>query len=402
MIRIRTTVETGKKKIRILYVGNHASYFLTHRLSTFQALLQSGYEVHVAVPSHADDFERLLIDDARVTIEQLGFCFHNLNLERGSMNPLNELKSVFNILRLYKNTAPSLVFHATIKPVIYGSIIARIVRVPGVVNLVTGLGYIFLASGMKGALLRYLAKQAFRLSLNHPNSFTILQNWDDHRLFLTSGIVDAKKLVVIHSSGVNLETFKQVPEPQGQPIVVLPSRMLWDKGVGEFVEAAKHLKNSGIQARFVLVGDSDPNNPRAISRSQLQSWHESGFIEWWGWRRDIVSVLQGCHVVCLPSYREGIPKSLIEAAACGRPIVATDAPGCREVVRHNENGLLVPLKNTRALTAALKTLITNPELRNRMGKRSREIAEREFSHQVTAQSSLNLCELLLRPVEKAT
>lgn len=383
---------------RILYVGNHAGHFLTHRLPIFRALQQAGYEIHVAVPPQADQLEQLMTDNgnAATMIDKMGFHYHQIVLNRGGMNPLVELRSLVSLFRLYQRLKPDLVFHATIKPIIYGNIIARVVRIPSAVNLISGLGYIFLAAGVKGAVLRFFAKSAYGIAIKRPNAHTIFQNSDDYQIFLTHHIVNAQNASIVKGSGVDMDRFTFAPDPPEPVVTVLSSRMLWDKGISEFVEAATQIKAAGVEGRFILLGDSDNANPNAISRQQLQTWHDSGAVEWLGWRQDVPDILRQSHIVCLPTaYREGIPKALIEAAACGRPIVTTDAPGCREIVKDGENGILVPVRNVPALVDALKTLMSDPGLRQRMGKRSREIVEIDFSEKKIGEQVTTICETLL-------
>jgi glycosyltransferase involved in cell wall biosynthesis len=356
-----------------------------------QAIRDAGYEVHVAAPAEGDALEKMVNQNAPETIRALGFHYHPISIKRGSIGLLGELRVMIQLYGIYKKLKPDLIYHATIKPVLYGGILARLTRVPAVISAVTGLGYVFLASGIKASLLRAGVKTAYRLALGHPNMRVLFQNADDCRAFIEQRLVQSEITAVIKGSGVDMQKFRVETEPDGAPIVILPSRMLWDKGVGEFVEAAAHLKQSGIEARFVLVGDTDPDNPAAISHQQLEDWHSHGLIEWWGWRENMPQIFREAHIVCLPSYREGIPKALIEAAASGRPIVTTNVPGCREIVNDGENGFLVPVRDWRALADALRQLIDNPDLRCRMGRRSREIAEAEFSVETIVVQTLGVC-----------
>jgi glycosyltransferase involved in cell wall biosynthesis len=233
-------------------------------------------------------------------------------------------------------------------------------------------------------------RSAYHLLLDAPNSRLIVQNPDDLALFTHSGMVQANRVVVIRGSGVDPLRFPAQPEPEGTPLVVLPARMLRDKGVREFVDAARRLREQGVAARFALVGDPDPESPASIAEAQLEQWAAQGVVEYWGWRNDMVEVYRQCHLVCLPSYREGLPKALIEAAACGRAIVTCDVAGCREVVRDGDNGLLVPVRDSAALAAALRRLIEDAGLRSRMGQRSRERAVAEFSLQRVIADTLAL------------
>jgi glycosyltransferase involved in cell wall biosynthesis len=384
-----------------LYVGNHAGYFLTHRLPVMQAIRDAGYEVHVAAPAEADALEKMVVANAAETIRSLGFHYHPISIKRGSIGLAGELRVVSQLYRIYKRLKPDLVYHATIKPVLYGGILARMTGVPAVISAVTGLGYVFLANGFQATLLRVGVKTAYRLALGHPNMRVLFQNTDDCAAFIKQGLVKSETTAVIKGSGVDMQKFTATQEPDDMPIVVLPSRMLWDKGVGEFVEAAAILKRAGVSARFVLVGDTDPDNPTGILREQLQEWHDRGVIEWWGWRENMPEIFRTTHIVCLPSYREGIPKALIEAAASGRPIVTADVPGCREIVYEGENGFLVPVRDSHLLAAALRRLVENTNMRRQMGQRSREIAEVEFSVETIVAQTLAICEQV-EPIHELT
>lgn len=368
-------------RMRLLYVVNDANYFLSHRLPLAKAAQSAGYDVHVATPSRGD------VD----AIKAAGFIYHPIPLTRSGTNPWQEFQSVLALVQLYKRLEPGMVHHVTIKPVLYGGIAARITGVPSVVNAVTGLGYVFIAKGTFAALRRAIVKMGFKLCFGHKNQRVLFQNSDDRAMFINAGIVAEPNTIVIKGSGVDLSVFAPIPELEAIPLVVLASRMLWDKGVGVFVEAAQLLHDKGVNARFVLVGDTDSENPAAVPSSQLAAWNNSGVVEWWGRREDMPKVFAQSHVVCLPSsYGEGVPKVLIEAAASGRPIVATNAPGCREIVKHGENGFLIPLRNVVDLADALEKLIEDPRLRREMGIKGRELAFSEFSVEKVVSQTLAL------------
>ncbi len=373
---------------RILYVVNVSWAFLSHRLPIARAAREAGYEVHVAAA------------DTGVSsrIEAEGFRFHAVSIERSSIRVDRELATVMALYRLYRAVRPDLVHNLTIKPVLYGGMAARAAGVPAVVSAVPGLGYVFVSDDARARLLRPLARSAYRIALRHPNARVIFQNPDDRDDFIRSGLVDPRDSVLIRGSGVDLQTFRARQEPNhGPPLVVLASRMLWAKGVGEFVDAARRLREEGVRARFALVGDTDPGIPSAVPREQLAAWAESGVVEWWGHRDDMAEVLASSHIVCLPtSYGEGVPKVLIEAAAVGRTIVTSDAPGCREIVRHGTNGLLVPPRDPARLASALRSLIEDPERRRAMGAQGRRIAEAEFSIERVVRETLSVYSELLR------
>ena len=356
---------TGMNPPRLLFVVTEDWYFVSHRLPLAVAAQAAGFDVAVAtrVGRHAD------------SIRNAGIRLIPFTLSRRGGNPPRE---VWALWRLYRREKPDLVHHVALKPVMLGALAAWLARVPAQVSAVAGLGWLFTSSSGAVRLIRPVLRWMLARLLNQPHSLTIVQNPEDRALLERSG-VPAASLRLVRGAGVDVQVFCPVMPPPPEPVcIVLASRMLWDKGVGEFVEAARRLTESGVNARFVLVGEPDPANPASVPQSTLRSWHGQHGVEWWGRREDMPAVLQAAHIACLPSYREGLPKSLLEAAACGLPIVTTDAPGCREVVRDGVNGLLVPVRDAEALAAALKKLIDDPELRRSMGEQSRVLAETEF------------------------
>jgi glycosyltransferase involved in cell wall biosynthesis len=368
------------RRPRILYLVNVDWFFWTHRLPIARAVRDRGGEVWVAAAPTR--FEPLLAEE--------GFRFVPVPFNRSGRRVDHEARTFLSVVGLLRSIRPDLVHNVTIKPVLYGSLAARLAGRPAVVNAIPGLGYVFLASGGKAALRRGILRLAYRPALSGQRVRAIFQNPEDAALFAGDGLVGGERAVLIRGSGVDVEMFRPSPEPRGLPTVLMASRMLWDKGVGEFVEAAIRLRSRGVAARFVLAGDSDPDNPSSVPRERLAAWHGAGTVEWWGHRADMPSVLSLAHVVCLPSYREGLPKVLLEAAAAGRPIVTTDVPGCREVVRHGENGYLVPPRDPGALAAAIRRLVERPDERSRMGAASRSLAESEFRVEKVVESTLSL------------
>ena len=359
--------KTGKK---LLFFVTEDWYFCSHRLPLAVAAQNAGYDVCVVtrVRNHGAE------------IRSCGLRLIPIELSRYGVNPFRDIALIRQLVRIYREESPDLVHHVALKPVLYGSLVAWLVGITQVVNALAGLGFLFTSSKIKARLLRPIIKVAFRFLFFRKSVRLILQNPDDVRLFLAANILDAKQIRLIRGSGVNTEVFIDRPEPSGVPVVVLASRMLWDKGIGEFQKAARKLKDGGVNARFVLIGDTDADNPAAVPKEQMKSWHNSGIVEWWGQREDMPEVFAQCNLVCLPTeYGEGVPKVLIEAASCGRAIVTSDWPGCREIVRNGENGLLVPVRDADALAHALQKLIDNAEMRQEMGARGREIVEAEFS-----------------------
>lgn len=369
--------EVGPVRPRLLFVVNEFYFFYTHRLPIAQAARDAGYEVHIAAPESPgwapQDFDL-------ETLRREGFHLHPIPLQRRGVNPLEEVLTFNAILRLYRRLGPALVHHLTIKPVLYGSMAARICRVPAVINAITGLGQVFVAHGARAAVLRWGVRIAYRLALTGRNTWVIVQNPDDGERLIEMRAVAPERLVLIRGSGVDLQRFTSRPEAPGVPMIVLPARLIWEKGIAEFVEAARSLKAEGRDARFVLLGNTIQENPRAVPETQLREWCEEGVVEWWGYRADMPEILSDSHIVCLPSrYGEGVPKILIEAAACGRVSVTSDIPGCRDIVRDGVNGLVVPPGDVDALTAALRRLIDDAGERRKMGSAGRDIVAREFS-----------------------
>lgn len=373
------------KKKRILIVGNDANYFFSHRLPIALGVNAAGYETHVAIP----------IDQSDCRIKEYPFQFHIIPLDRGGRNVADEIKTIVTLYGLYRRLKPDLIHHVTIKPVLYGGVVARFAGVPSIVNAMTGLGFVFTSDTWRRRMLRWMVSRLLRVACNYERVKMIFQNMDDVGIFIREGICAADKCTVIRGSGVDMQKFQPTAEPEGSIVVMFPSRMLWEKGIDEFVNAARELHSRGLAARFVLVGTTDPN-PTSVPQHLLDEWITEGIVEYWGWHDDMVSTLRQAHIICLPSYREGLPKVLIEAAASGRSIVTTDVPGCREVVRHGDNGLLVPVRDPIALAHALQQLIENSELRRRMGVRGRQIAELEFRVEKVVEETLSIYRQLLQ------
>lgn len=354
---------------KILYFISEDWFFCSHFLERAVAARAAGYEV-VVLTREKDHGER---------IRNAGLKLIPTDFERRSVNPLREFWLLQFVYRIYARERPDIVHHIAAKPIFYGTAVAKLLGIASVVNAPVGMGYAFSSSDAKAILLRPLIKLAYRLLLNPKGSRVIFENAHDLNTFVHSGVARQADTVLIRGAGIDLNVFQPRPEHAGVPVVMLIARMLRDKGVMEFLDAAEQLHASRVSARFVLVGDPDPGNPASISEETLQSWNGRSGVEYWGWREDIAAVLRQAHIVCLPSYREGLPKSLLEAAACGLPIVTTDAIGCRDVVEDGVNGYLVPVKESGPLAEALEKLIKNPVLRSKMGERGRQRAETEFS-----------------------
>lgn len=371
------TSNAGQRR-KLLFFVTEDWYFVSHRLPLAVAAKQAGYDVSVVTR----------VREQGEPIRAAGLKLIPFENARSGVNPLRELWTVVRLIALYRRERPDVVHHVAMKPVLYGSIAARFASVPHILNALAGMGWLF--SSERG-FARWL-KPAVRTGLARllKTGMVLVQNRDDAWFLVQLGVPQSH-IRRIAGSGVDLNQFIAVPEPGGVPVIVLPARLLWDKGVGVFVAAARLLKERGVVARFVLAGEPDPANPTSVSRNQIANWVSEGVIEHRGWVNDMPGLLAHSHVVCLPSfYGEGIPKSLIEAAAAGRAIITCDMPGCREIVHHEVNGLLVPPRNPQALAQAIMRLIEAPAVRQQMGVRGRARAEQEFGLEAVIEQTLAL------------
>jgi glycosyltransferase involved in cell wall biosynthesis len=365
------TAETPKIPKVLLFLLNDAPFFVTHRLSLAEAAIARGSLVHVAAPPDAE---------AALRIESTGATFHPIPLRRGGTNLFGEARLISVFHQLIRSLRPDLVHAITMKPVIYGGTAARIAIAPAAVFSVTGLGHLFLTESWKARLLRSLVRKLFGLALHHPNSRTIFQNQDDLEMFVSEGSVPEATSVIVPGTGIDLDLFCPRKEERSGPLVVMfPARLIGEKGLREFAEAAGELKRAGSTARFVMVGRSDPENPSDIGADQITAWEQEGWIENWGFHDTMPDTLRKADVVCLPSYREGAPRCLIEALATGLPIVTTDSIGCRDMIDDSKNGLLVPVKDGPATARAIARILDDSDLRVAMGHHSRQMAEQTFA-----------------------
>jgi glycosyltransferase involved in cell wall biosynthesis len=369
--------------LRILLFANTDWYLYNFRLSLAKDLRDQGHEVILLSPP--GNFQKLL--------EENGFQLISFSFSRQGINPLYEIWTLWQLIRIYHRIQPDIVHHFTIKPVIYGSLAAHFLYIRGIINSITGLGHLFIDPGLITRLLRIVAKWLYRISLRDTQ--VIFENPEDRDIFIKNRLLKAEHSHLIMGTGVDVEKFRPANKNNAFPVVLFSSRMLATKGVLEYMEAVRILKQNGFKARFALAGTTDPGNPASVTDGQIESWNQSGLVEWWGWREDMPNTLAQTDIFCLPSYREGVPNALIEACACGLPIVTTDVPGCRDVVTHGVNGLLVPAKNAFALADALEKLITSPELRRTMGTAGRETAINKFSITKVNAETLGVYKMLL-------
>lgn len=372
--------------VRLLYVVNVAWFFTSHRLPLAMAAKRAGYEVHVAATVEgAGEVE---------AIEAAGFRFHRLRGARGGGNPFADVLTLFDTTRVITRIRPHAIHAITAKPIIFSGIVRRFAGVRAFVGAMTGLGFLFIDMSRR-RLLRGLVAWAMRLGLGGDNARLIVQNMHDAGVLVSAGAVNSRRVVHIAGSGVDLERFVPAPEPGGVVNVVLPARMLRDKGVVEFCEAARIVRSRGVEARFLLAGGLDPYNPAGLGQSDLESLQSNCGVEWLGQVEDVPKLFRSCHIVCLPSYREGLPKALIEAAACARALVTTDVPGCRDVVSDDVHGLVVPARDAAALAVALERLILDRQLRERCAAAALARARSEFDVRSVIERTLALYAALL-------
>lgn len=376
--------------MKFILFANTDWYLYNFRLSTALRLKAGGHEVVMLSPPGSFG--------ARFASH--GLRWVTLPMERASLNPLREAATWWHLTRLLRRERPDLLHNFTVKCAVYGALAARAARVPAVVNAVAGMGYVFTSNGAKARALRPLVKLLLRMTLGHRRSLLILQNPDDEAAFSDARLIAPERVRMIRSSGVDTTRFCP-PDPITAPgrrlRVLLAARLLWEKGVQEFVDAAKHLQAQGREVEFVLAGTPDPGNPRSASQADAQGWHDAGLVTWLGHVDDMPSLLGKMHVMVLPSYyREGVPKSLIEAAACGLAIVTTDSPGCREVVtEHGRDGLRVPPRDALALAQRIVSLDDDRALLERLGQSARQRALSDFDERLVIQQTMDVYSELL-------
>jgi glycosyltransferase involved in cell wall biosynthesis len=356
--------------VKITFLVNDLNFFYSHRLQIAEAALNRKYEVVVGYGELGGINPAILV--------KKGIRVSFVPIKRGGMNIFKECLSIFYIYRFLMKEKPDILHLVTIKPYLYGGILGRLLRIPALVTAVSGLGTLFIGNHFKNIFLRTLLYPLFYFAFRHKNQIIILQNQDDANTLIKWGVLNINKIKFLKGSGVDLSNYTNLDEKPGLPIVCFASRLLADKGVYEFVSATKKLKKKGIRARFLLAGNIDIKNHSGLNKNDLNMLIKDGFIEYIGYQENISSFLANCHIVCLPSYREGFPKLLMEAAAAARAVVTTDVPGCREVIIPNKTGLLVPVKNVEALANALESLIINNEKRIALGRAGRIMAEKKF------------------------
>ncbi len=367
--------------MKILFLVTEDWYFCSHRLPLARGARDSGAEVLVAC--------RVRGHGAAIRAE--GFRLLPLSWRRSGQGLAGHWRSLREILDLYRRERPDLVHHVALKPVVFGGLAAALAAVPARVSAVAGLGHAFTQPGVKAGLMRFALRLLLRPLLNRRGSRVIVQNPDDGETLVRDVGLRRERLALIPGSGVDTHRFRPLPEPAGPVAAAMVSRMLWSKGVGVAAEAARLLRQRGTSVTLVLAGEPDPDNAASVREATLREWHAQGLLQWRGRVEDIPALWSGCHIAVLPSsYGEGIPMSLLEAAACARPIVTTDAPGCRELVSDGETGLLVPERDPAALADAIQRLVEDAGLRHRLGAAARRRVEARYGEAAIVRQTLSL------------
>lgn len=401
---------------KLLYFIGVDWFFYSHFLDRALAAKRAGYQVVVLTSvTREDDL-----------LAKQGIKLISIPFARRSIHPKRFLRNLRDVVRVLRAEKPDIVHQIALKPILIGSLAARWLGIKRVINAVVGLGFAFSSDTWPARVAKWFVSLMFHLVLDKRHAKTVFENADDRAYFLEQGWVREGGAVLIRGAGVDIQRFKprqpivrggtgfaaatdiaaeancrNIPQAESEPqlpIVMLLSRMLWDKGISEFVEAARLLRqrHGNQYARFVLVGDPDDDNRGAIGREQLHSWQQEGVVQWWGFKPDVENMLVQATISCLPSYREGLPKSLLESLAMGLPCIATDVPGCREAVIDGVNGILVPARDSTALANAIDHLLQNPALREQYGKASRRLAVEQFSCEIVNQETLALYDQVLK------
>ena len=377
----------NEKKTILILVSDLGS-FLSNRLQIAKAAKKKGHVIHVAYFEKGKGKNSVLIKN--------GLKFHFLNINRGFANPFKEIYSLYKIFKLFKIINPNLVHLIAIKPYLYGGIISRITKVDAVLVAVAGMGSLFITKNLFSFLLKKILFLLFKISFSHSNQKIILQNPEDKKLLVKWKVLKPSKAVIFRGSGVNLNKFKYFSEVKTKkPIISFIARLLYHKGIIEFINAAKLLNKKSVNADFWIVGDIDKENPSALNEMEINKLKKNSFINFKGYKKNIVKIYRNSHIICLPSYREGLSLTLIQAAAAGRAVVTTNVAGCRHAIIPNKTGYLVPVKNSNLLAEKLEFLIKNYQVRIKMGRAGRKLAEKYFDINKIVNQHLNVYDELL-------
>jgi len=363
---------------KLHFVVNEDWAFISHFFERAIAAQSAGYNVRIS--AHCGE--------KKVVLEGAGFTLYPHEISRSGTNPLVEIRNLIALVKVFRKSQPDIIHLIALKPIVIGAIAARIYGKAQVVCAPIGMGYLFSSNDRKARFLQPVIRFLLRRLLNLKNTQVIIENDEDCQSLISKKFVKQSNIRVIKGAGVDLSLYKATPENLGTQVVTMFARVLRDKGVLDYVEAAKIVHREFPNAVFQLVGDCDPGNPTSFTESEVRSWESAGSITWCGYRTDVPELLAASNIVCLPSYREGLPKTLIEACAAQRAIVATDVTGCREVVAHGSNGLLVPVRNPERLAEAISQLLGDPVQRTAFAKNGRTRAENEFASSIVIERTL--------------
>lgn len=370
---------------RIVLLGSFSTSLINFRGPLIERMVAEGHEVIGCAPGRDELAEK--------SLRRMGARYIPVELNRTGMNLAADLASVTHLYGVFRRLKPDALFSYTVKPVIYGSIAARLAGVPRIYSMITGLGYAFMGTTLKQRLLNRVVTFLYRAALR-LNRAVFFQNEDDANLFVKQGLVSRKKITITGGSGIDLDHYPVEPLPEPPPRFLMCGRILIEKGVREYVEAAGTLKRRHPEAQFEFLGPFDVDNPAGVKEAQLNAWNRDGQVRFHGFAADVRPFFRNCSVFVLPSYREGTPRTVLEAAAMGRPIITTDGPGgCRQTVRPGESGFLVPIKDTEALARAMERFITQPELIGKMGAAGRRYMEEKFDVRIVNQAILDAMNL---------
>ena len=373
-------MSSHSKNIIVLLSANTSWYLYNFRLPLLKELVSRGCKVHALAP----------YDSYAEKLEEIGIEHIPINITRSGLNPFADMALFSQFLSIYRRYKPDIVQHFTVKPVIYGTLAAHICNIPHIINMVPGMGYVFTGTSIKKFWVQRVVRLLYKATMNFSHH-VFFQNHDDRDYFLKYNLVDATRTSIVSGTGVDTTKFRPIKKKKRRGITfIMAARMLWDKGVGEYVKAARIVKQKYPNSRFWMLGPVDMENPKGIKIEQLQRWNSEGVVQYFGMTDSIKNYLCDADVIVLPSYyREGIPLSLLEGAAMGMPIITTDSPGCREVVERKKNGFLVPIKDPIALANAMEKLAGNPALVSKMGKESRNLVKRKFDSKIVVKEILH-------------
>lgn len=362
---------TGTHQKTLLYVLADLRFFFSHRQSIALEAKAAGFDVHVACPGAARSEE----------LRAIGISGHDLYIDGGGMNPLKDLRTSCEIFKISRKIYADIVQGIGLKSILPTALAVCLLFKVKAIYLFTGLGYLFTNNALKTRWIRSVLTPFLRLIFRRKNAVFVFQNADDCQIFLDKNLIHKRQAVIVRGSGVDMDIYEPYPLPEsGYITVLMPSRLVGDKGVREFIEAAKILKTKQPHIKLKIAGDIDTKNPSHLTDKEIKAARP--YVDFLGFQNDMKPLYEATDIVCLPSYREGLPLALLEAAACARPLIATDVPGCREIVRDGQNGILVPVRNLKALAGAIIKLSEDFDLRQKYGLQSRKYVESEFSSEI--------------------